>query len=116
MSRRKAGAGSAGAARAAAWNSASCWRKPLRARSAINSSNEITIYPNPSINKEVNVSNTKAADEFILFDLSGKLLSPVEKIYNESTGITLLKLPQTITSGIYILKVNARAKLLFVKE
>lgn len=82
----------------------------------INSSNEITIYPNPSINKEVNVSNTKAADEFILFDLSGKSLSITEKTFNESTGITLLKLPQTITSGIYILKVNARAKLLFVKE
>jgi hypothetical protein len=84
--------------------------------SAINSSKEITIYPNPSIKKEVSVLNTKASDDFSLFDLNGKSLSIAEKIFNSSTGITFLKLPQNITSGIYILKVNAQAKLLFVKE
>jgi ASPIC and UnbV/FG-GAP-like repeat len=81
----------------------------------VDTSNEIAVYPNPAINKEVNVSNTKASDNFILFDLSGKSFSPTEKIFNESTGTTLVKLPQTITSGIYVLKVNDRAKLLFVK-
>jgi hypothetical protein len=82
----------------------------------VDTSKEITIYPNPSIKKEVYVLNTKTSDDFILFDLSGKYLSRVEKIFNQSTGITFLKLPQNITSGIYILKVNEQAKLLFVKE
>lgn len=78
-------------------------------------SKDILIYPNPTINKEFSVANTLATDVFSLFDLNGKRHS-FEIAYNEVTKISLIKLKKSISSGVYILKVNNISKLLVVTD
>ena len=77
---------------------------------------EIVVYPNPSVEGTVYVSNTTALDNFSLYDLNGKILSFSEISFNEIIGVTKLSLPNYITAGIYILKVTDKSKLIFVKK
>jgi hypothetical protein len=88
----------------------------FNSNSVVDTSEDFKIYPNPTINNEVNVSNTNSNDIFTLFDLNGKIVSITEKVYNDSTGISLIKFPNSVATGIYILSVNGISKLLFVKN
>ena len=88
----------------------------FNSNSVVAATEDFKIYPNPTIQNEVHVSNTTENDSFALFDLNGRTLSITEKTYDESTGISLLKLPNSITTGIYILSVHGISKLLFVKN
>ncbi len=59
----------------------------------------------------------RATDNFNLFTLLGNKVEILEKIFDESTGATLIKLPVSISSGIYILDVNEdESKIIVVKK
>ncbi|WNH09872.1 T9SS type A sorting domain-containing protein [Thalassobellus suaedae] len=72
------------------------------------------VYPNP-IKKsldEFSITNTKLSDEFNLFDINGRHIVLLDKFYSESTRITTFKFPKTMSSGIYLLKINNITKKL----
>ncbi len=70
------------------------------------------VYPNP-LNDEfkVFITNTASTDELQLSDLKGSVISILSKLYNEETGITEIKLPHSLASGVYVLKINSESKL-----
>lgn len=74
------------------------------------------VYPNPVTSKEVFVTLTKATDSFKLFDIQGRLIDLQSVSYNENTGVTRLQFPQETSAGFYLLKVNAVAKVLIVRD
>ncbi|WP_299556436.1 FG-GAP-like repeat-containing protein [Seonamhaeicola sp.] len=71
------------------------------------------VYPNP-LNDEfkVFIANTASTDELQLSDLKGSVISILSKLYNEETEITEIKLPYSLASGVYVLKVNSESKLI----
>ncbi|MGJ8592547.1 MAG: FG-GAP-like repeat-containing protein [Aquaticitalea sp.] len=79
-------------------------------------SGEMLIYPNPIRSKELFVTHTNADDSFHMFDIQGRLIQFEQKIYNESTGVTQLKLPTSTAVGLYVFRVNATSKMLIVKD
>ncbi|WP_242135572.1 FG-GAP-like repeat-containing protein [Aestuariivivens marinum] len=77
---------------------------------------EFKIFPNPVIDKEIYITNTKALDEFKLFDVLGKSIPILNSTFNESNSSTKLTFPNSITSGIYILKSNTFSKIVLVNN
>ncbi|GAA4954712.1 hypothetical protein GCM10023314_30480 [Algibacter agarivorans] len=75
--------------------------------------NEITIFPNPS-SGNIFVSNTNEADTFILFDITGAKLE-ISTEYNTLSKITTVKLPSSLSSGMYVIKVNNSSKFIILK-
>ncbi len=67
---------------------------------------EYLIYPNPNVSGVINVSNTKPADTFTLFDLKGSQLKIEDVEFDENRQSSRLKLSNTITNGLYLLKIN----------
>jgi hypothetical protein len=72
------------------------------------------VFPNPSASGSIFISNTLVSDNFNLIDMKGSIISIIEKQYDETNKITSIKYPQTIASGVYILKINNQSKL-FIK-
>ena len=78
------------------------------------SKEEILIYPNPVVNNEVYIKNTLATYEFNLFDIHGRLIPITDSQFNSLSHTTLLKLPETVVTGLYILKTNNTSKILVI--
>lgn len=84
-------------------------------KSFFNNSNkkvDHTVYPNPiTVNgQNITITNTQSNFNFDLFDINGRHIALSEKHYFSSNQSTTLKLPQTLKSGIYILKINNKPK------
>ncbi len=70
------------------------------------------IYPNP-VNDDLTifVTNTRNTDEFQLSDLKGSVISTnLTTFFTDFNGVTEVRLPKNLVSGIYILKINDRTK------
>ncbi|MDO5977820.1 FG-GAP-like repeat-containing protein [Flavivirga spongiicola] len=80
------------------------------------SEKDILIYPNPVTNNQVYIKNTLATDEFNLFDIHGRLIQIASNQFNSLNNTTLLKLPETVVTGLYILKTSNTSKILIVKN
>ncbi|MDT0558439.1 FG-GAP-like repeat-containing protein [Ichthyenterobacterium sp. W332] len=78
--------------------------------------NEIEIYPNPVINRIVNITNTLQEDSFELFDLRGRKMDILETRYDELNATTTLTFPNTVAAGFYILSVNDTSEMIIIKE
>jgi Zn-dependent metalloprotease len=64
----------------------------------------IKIYPNPATNGQFTIeSNVKGAADYEIYDLSGKLIKPAEKL---EKGINKVN-GSGIQSGVYLVKINA---------
>ena len=70
---------------------------------------ELTVYPNPA-KDNIYVFNAKTSDEIYLFDLKGSKLQIDTDQYNVATRTLTVKLPPSISPGIYILKINNTSK------
>ena len=81
-----------------------------------NSTRDIIVYPNPVTSKEIFVTNTTEADNFELFDIQGRYIRFEQKNFNEATGLTRLKFPESTVNGFYVFKVNATSKILIFKD
>ncbi len=66
---------------------------------------DMTLYPNPVIRmNEITITNTLGNEEFILFDIFGKLI-PVNQIFIEENNSTKIQIGY-LSSGLYILRSN----------
>ncbi|GAA4230291.1 hypothetical protein GCM10022291_00060 [Postechiella marina] len=73
------------------------------------------VYPNPLNSNFINITNTSENDIFQLIDLKGSFLNFERKTYNETTKTTQLNLSKSLTTGVYILKINNKTKLIVKK-
>jgi hypothetical protein len=80
------------------------------------SENDIVVYPNPVIKHEVHISNTQALDEIYMFDIQGRLIQILDRKYNDSNGTTFLKLPESTSPGLYVIKVNGKSKMIVIRS
>lgn len=69
--------------------------------------NNLTIFPNPIKNNELNVSgeNLKNIETAQIFDFTGKLVQTIDKPFKYDNQINLINLPK----GIYILKAGEKS-------
>lgn len=81
-----------------------------------NDKNTSIVFPNPITDKELFISNTNNQDSFEVFDVMGRLIRYIDKSYDEDTGLTRLKLPDFLTSGVYILRTNKISEILIIKD
>ena len=70
------------------------------------------VYPNPNPNGLISVANTLQSDIFGLVDMKGSTIPIIEQQYDQATRITYLKYPPSIASGVYILQINDKSKML----
>lgn len=77
---------------------------------------EIIVYPNPTSSDVVYVKNTKALDSFLLFDSLGRSLPISKTRYVEASGLSVLKIPHLVNSGVYFLRVNETSKVLMIRK
>tara|TARA_R110002049_G_scaffold1130_23_gene8388 strand:+ start:14233 stop:18267 length:4035 start_codon:yes stop_codon:yes gene_type:complete len=68
------------------------------------------VFPNPTTNASITITNTDANETFELFDLIGRKINLIEKVYNEDTRVTVLKFPEGTAEGVYILKMDPDSK------
>jgi hypothetical protein len=74
----------------------------------------IDIYPNPVANK-LYVTNTTSVDSFYLFDVNGRLMQILSKVFNKSNKTTILHFSESMVPGLYILKTGNRS-IKIIKE
>lgn len=79
-------------------------------------SDEFSLFPNPTINKEIFVSNTRVSDQFSAYDLIGRQINISSIEFNKLDNTTLLKFPSTLSQGLIIVKVNMTSKLIVIKN
>ncbi|WP_230080276.1 FG-GAP-like repeat-containing protein [Winogradskyella marina] len=78
-------------------------------------SKEINVYPNPTTNSELYISNTKTDDVIAVFDMRGRQIQLQDRSFNAYTNTTTIKLTAT-EAGVYLLKVNAYSKMIVVNN
>ncbi|WP_223154606.1 FG-GAP-like repeat-containing protein [Aestuariibaculum sediminum] len=77
---------------------------------------ELMVYPNPitTSSNRILVSQTQASDVFELFDINGRFLQNPSKSYNEDTKVSELKFSKSLSTGVYVLKINSISKRIVV--
>jgi len=73
------------------------------------------IYPNPTVNKELFITNTEISDVIEVFDIRGRKIEISNRSYDEQTFTTSIKL-NSAAIGLYMLKVNSNSKMIVVKD
>jgi hypothetical protein len=81
----------------------------------VNNSEEIVIYPNPTTNGELFITNTKIGDTINVFDIKGRKISILYRRYNELNTTTSVKLGK-VAAGLYMLRVNNTSKMIVVND
>ena len=76
---------------------------------------ENVIYPNPTLNRELFITNTSLDDAIAVFDIRGRKIDIVDRTYNELDNITSIKL-NTTAAGLYMLRVNSKSEMIVVKD
>ena len=90
----------------------SCYSNLATGENAVSKSN-FTIYPNPVINGELNISgkNLENIANAQIFDFSGKLVQTVSQPFKNTNRIALKNLPK----GVYILKAGTQTAKFIVQ-
>ena len=77
--------------------------------------NEIFVYPNPvKSGEKIYVLNTSIGDSFQLVDLSGRKLIINDRYYDVLSRSFSIKIPESTSSGIYILHWNGGSKKILI--
>ncbi|WP_369996560.1 FG-GAP-like repeat-containing protein [Winogradskyella sp.] len=76
----------------------------------------ITVYPNPTINREVFIGNTNGLENIEVFDISGRKIDLAKRTYNEFDNTTILKFNDITASGLYLLRVDDTSKMIVVRD
>ncbi|SDI09703.1 FG-GAP-like repeat-containing protein [Winogradskyella thalassocola] len=76
---------------------------------------KIGVYPNPTTNRELNISNTNTNDVIAVYDMRGRKIEIQNRRYDALTNTTTIKLTSAET-GLYLLKVNANSKMIVVNN
>ncbi len=74
------------------------------------------IYPNPTTNRALFITNTNATDTIEVFDIRGRKVNIQSKQYDTLGRVTNIKLGTTIASGLYMLSVNNTSTMIVVKD
>lgn len=77
---------------------------------------EIKMYPNPVTQNLVNITNTNFDDIFEIYDINGRAIRIQNVIYNEFTRTSQITLPESVVTGLYILKAKGQSKVIIVKN
>ncbi|BAO74839.1 FG-GAP-like repeat-containing protein [Winogradskyella sp. PG-2] len=73
------------------------------------------IYPNPTTNRELFITNTSLNETIEVFDIRGRKIAINSRSYNELSQTTLIKL-ETTAAGLYIIRVNSTSAMIVVKD
>ncbi len=73
------------------------------------------IYPNPTTNRELFITNTRIDAIIDIFDIRGRKIGISGRSYNELNNTTSIKL-STTASGLYMLRVNSTSEMIVVKD
>ena len=76
---------------------------------------EFTVYPNPTLNKRLFITNTDSLDTIELFDIRGREISIDNRRYDELNNTTSINL-NSATPGLYMLSVNRNSKMIVIKD
>jgi hypothetical protein len=75
----------------------------------------IVVYPNPTTNRELFITNTSELDTISFFDIRGRKIEIINRSFNSLNHITSIKL-STTAAGLYMLKVNNTSKMIVVNN
>ncbi len=73
------------------------------------------IYPNPTANRELFITNTSLDDVIDVFDIRGRKIVINTRTYNELNNTTSIKL-DTTAAGLYMLRINGNSEMIVVKD
>ncbi|WP_026753855.1 FG-GAP-like repeat-containing protein [Sediminibacter sp. Hel_I_10] len=76
---------------------------------------EQVVFPNPVIHNELYVTASSETDTFTLYDMQGRTVDIIEVKFDEYSGQTHLKFPETTAAAIYLLKINNDSKMIIFK-
>ncbi|MDO3694444.1 FG-GAP-like repeat-containing protein [Wenyingzhuangia sp. chi5] len=82
----------------------------------IEADTKIAVSPNPLREgvREIEIKNVLENSNIYLCNINGKVLQVLKKQYNSRTNTYVVKLPATLSAGIYILKVNNQSSKIIV--
>jgi hypothetical protein len=73
------------------------------------------IYPNPTRNRELFITNTSLNDVIAVFDIRGRKIDLINRTYNDLNNITSIKLTTT-AAGLYMLRINNYSEMIVVED
>ena len=74
------------------------------------------IYPVPTQDRILNITNTLESDIIEVFDLRGRLITIPRVDYNEQLKITTLHISSSTASGMYLVSINGAASMIVVDK
>ena len=75
---------------------------------------EQVIYPNPTLDSEVFITNTRDIDTINVFDIRGRKLN-IYRSFNNQNNTTSIKLLNAST-GLYVLRINSKSTMIVVNN
>ncbi|MFK7833004.1 MAG: FG-GAP-like repeat-containing protein [Winogradskyella sp.] len=76
---------------------------------------EQKIYPNPTVNRELFITNSAATDLIEVFDIRGRKIEITNRRFNDQSNTTSIEL-NAAAIGLYMLKVNNNSSVIVVKD
>ena len=76
---------------------------------------EQKIFPNPTANQEFFITESSDSDIFSVFDIRGRNIDIIEQNFDSNSNITRIKL-NNVETGIYLLKINGKARRIIVNQ
>ena len=73
------------------------------------------IYPNPTTNRELFITNTSIDDVITMFDIRGRKIDILNRSFNNLNETTSIKLDNA-ASGLYMLRVNSNSEMIIVRD
>lgn len=73
------------------------------------------IYPNPTTNRELFITNTRIDDVITMFDIRGRKIDILNRSFNNLNETTSIKLDNA-ASGLYMLRVNSNSEMIIVRD
>ncbi|WP_406684512.1 FG-GAP-like repeat-containing protein [Seonamhaeicola sp. MEBiC1930] len=77
---------------------------------------EIKLYPNPVKGNRLFIKNASTNDFITIFDYQGKHIEPTDIQFDEQNEAVKVILPQSISAGLYVLRVNNFYKVIIVEK
>ncbi len=79
-------------------------------------SSRLQVFPSPVLNSKITILNSDMEDRIFIFDMIGRQITPLNKIYNSNTNSIEMELPENLASGFYIVRKNGQSKIIVVKK
>jgi hypothetical protein len=74
----------------------------------------VKVYPNPTQDRRLHITNTQPTDRIELFDIRGRIIGIPQIDFNVQNNTSTLHISPSTSSGLYMLSVNGNTQMVAI--